>query len=84
MSETYHRHIVYHRWIEGDMYRPLMSFETLRDAVDYFDELIEQIPTKQMKVIDLEHIDMGDMMVRHECQDLIAQFRALRAERQGA
>ena len=79
--ERYCRHIVYRRWISDDIFRPLVSFDTLRDAVDYFDETFEQNSNMQMKVIDLEHIDMGDMMLRHECHDLIAQFRALRADR---
>ena len=76
--ERYCRHIVYHRWTPEDTYRPLMSFDTLKEAVDYYDELIDQVPNKDMKVIDLEHIDLGNMLKAEDCAELIAGFRAMR------
>lgn len=79
MAETYHRHVVYHRWFTGDIFRPLVSVPTLKEAVDYVDEVKGQIPSdRKMKIIDLEHIDMGDMLIAEECSDLIAKFRAER------
>ena len=80
MAEQYNRHIVYHKWCEDDIFRPLVSFESLKDAVAYFDKLIEQVPTKLMKIIDLEHIDMGDMLVAHECRELIDRIRSKQTE----
>lgn len=84
MAEVYNRHIVYHKWAEEDIFRPLASFETLREAVAYFDKLIDQIPTKLMKVIDLEHIDMGDMLVHPDCRDLIDRIRHAEMENRHA
>lgn len=76
MDETYFRHIVYHRWFEGDIYRPLMSYATLDAAVAYHDIIQEQTPNRDMKIIDLEHIDMGDMLVHEDSAEIVASIRA--------
>ena len=80
--ETYHRNIVYHRLFRDDIFRPFVSFPTLRDAVEFYDERIEKGCNQEMKIIDLEHIDMGDMLVHSEAEELIAVLRTqIRTER---
>lgn len=73
--ERYARHIVYHKWMDADIFRPFVSFDTLKEAVAFCDE---QEGRKVLKLIDLEHLDMGDMLVADECSELIARFRAER------
>ena len=79
MAEQYGRVVVYHKWVEGDIFRPLVSFSSLKDAVNFVDEQRASSgprAKREMKVIDLEHIDMGDMMVHPDCRELIDRIRA--------
>lgn len=77
-AERYYRCIVYHRFIPSDQFRPLMSYPTLADAVVYVDLCRKHGNEREMKIIDLEHIDMGDMLVHPDCADMIARIRAER------
>jgi hypothetical protein len=62
MSERYARNIVYVRWVPGDQFRPVESFDELAAAINRADELAAggRGPT-DVKVIDLENLDLGDM-----------------------
>lgn len=79
--ERYARHIVYRRWNASDTYRPTASFDTLREAIKHTDELLETRalgggPDWQYKVIDLEHIDLGDMLTAPDAGLTVARIRA--------
>ena len=74
--ERYYRHIVYHKWFPGDIFRPMMSFPNLADAVKYVDTVGESGDQRTHKIIDLEHIDMGDMLIHPDVQDLIEHIRS--------
>jgi hypothetical protein len=71
MMETYARHIIYRR-CPGDTFRPHISVATLREAVAIVDS---QFDGCEYKVIDLEHLDLGDMLKAEACADLVARFR---------
>ncbi|WP_028058347.1 hypothetical protein [Candidatus Solirubrobacter pratensis] len=71
--ERYARNIVYHRFVPGDQFRPHASFDTLVEAVQYADEVAKQ---REVMVIDVEHIEMGDMLVHPACADLVARATA--------
>jgi hypothetical protein len=73
MSETYARHIVYRKLTQQDQFRPHVSFDTLVEAVGYADEIRNGY---EVKVIDLEHIDMGDMLTHPDCAALVARIRS--------
>jgi hypothetical protein len=76
--ERYHRHIVYHKFFPDDQFRPYVSVPTLADAVRVYDDAKDDGIVREMKVIDVEHIDMGDMLVHPDCTELVAQIRARR------
>ena len=71
--ERYARHVVYSDYTSRVM-RPTASFDTLREAVRYADRLAEG--GAQVKVIDLEHLDLGDMLTAKDCRELLARIRA--------
>jgi hypothetical protein len=83
--KTYARYIVYGRWETAsgepdDIYRPHESFYTLVEAIDYFDSAIADNangpgPTCQYKLIDLEHLDVGDVMRAKECRAMVEADR---------
>ena len=79
--ERYARHIVYTRWAgpptaREEPYRPHASFETLAEAVRYVDAARADNRPWEMKVIDIEHLEMGNMLTAKECADLVARIRA--------
>jgi hypothetical protein len=83
--KRYARYIVYGCWSTApgepeDIYRPHESFDTLIEAIDYFDSAIADDaggpgPTCQYKMIDLEHLDLGDMMLAPECRATVEATR---------
>jgi hypothetical protein len=83
--KTYARFIVYGRWSTApgepkDIYRPLASFFTSIQAIDYLDSAAAENaggpgPTCQYKLIDLEHLDLGDMMRASECRAMVEATR---------
>ena len=59
---------------------PRGSFDTLIEAIDYFDSAIADDaggpgPTCQSKMIDLEHLDLGDVMLAPECRAMVEENR---------
>lgn len=76
MSERYARNIVYARWTPGDQYRPLESFDELAGAIRRSDELAAGAGPTDVKVIDLENLDLGDMRTAAECADMVARIRS--------
>lgn len=79
MSERYARNVVYVRWVPTDQFRPVESYDELAGAINRSDELAAggRGPT-DVKVIDLENIDLGDMRVAAECAEMVALIRAER------
>ena len=75
--ERYARHIVYRRWSGGGQFRPHASFDTLARAVEY----VDGARADEYKVIDVEHIDLGNMLTAPECADLVRTIRATEAVR---
>jgi hypothetical protein len=83
--KTYARYIVYGRWSTApgepeDIYRPHASFFTLIEAIDYFDSAIADDaggpgPTCQYKLIDLEHLDLGDVMLARKFRATVEEDR---------
>jgi hypothetical protein len=74
MGEMYARVIVYRALMPGMQRRPHMSFDTLREAVPYADQLIAD--GQDVQVIDLEHLHLGDMLNAPDAANLIAGIRA--------
>jgi hypothetical protein len=83
--KSYARYIVYARWPTApgepeDIYRPQESFHTSIEAIDYFDSAIADDangpgPTCQYKLIDLEHLDLGDVMLAPEFRATVEENR---------
>jgi hypothetical protein len=83
--KTYARFIVYGRWSTAagepkDIYRPLASFDTSIEAIEYLDSAAAENaggpgPTSQYKLMDLEHLDLGDMMRASECRAMVEATR---------
>lgn len=83
--KAYARFVVYGRWSTApgepkDIYRPHASFPTTIEAIDYLDSATAENtggpgPTCQYKLIDLEHLDLGDMMRASECRAVVETAR---------
>jgi hypothetical protein len=87
--ERYARHIVYTRWAgpnarPGEPWRPHASFDTLAEAVRYVDSAERTNQPWETKVIDLEHIDHGDMLTAGVCADMVSRIRLVDRVRRGA
>ena len=80
--ERYARHIVYRGYSgegarEDEMFHVHRSFDTLREAIIYVDD-VKGVGPYGYRVIDIEHIGLGDMLVASECRALVARIRASR------
>jgi len=83
--KRYARYIVYGRCPTApgepeEIYRPLASFDTLIEAIDCFDSAVAEDaagpgPTCQYKLIDLEHLDVGDVMRAKEYRAMVETDR---------
>lgn len=83
--KTYARFVVYGRWSRApgepkEIFRPLASFYTSTEAIEYLDTAAAENaggpgPTCQYKLIDLEHVDLGDMMHASECRAYVEAAR---------
>jgi hypothetical protein len=70
--ERYARHVVCRVWIADDIPRPVVSFDTLRDAVAWVDKHdIEE----DYHIYDIEHLTLGNMLKAEACAGLIKQIR---------
>lgn len=84
-GKTYARFIVYGRWSTApgepkDIYRPHATFHLPIEAIEYLDSAVAENaggpgPTCQYKLIDLEHLDLGDMMRASECRAMVEATR---------
>jgi hypothetical protein len=74
VSERYCRNIVYIRWVPGDQFRPVESFDELPRAIVRSDELAAN--GTEVQVIDVENIELGDMRVAEACAEMVASIRA--------
>jgi transcriptional regulator with XRE-family HTH domain len=76
-GERYARCIVYVRWVPGDQLRPVESYDELAGAINRSDELAAggRGPT-DVKVIDVENLELGDMRVAEACAEMVARIRA--------
>jgi transcriptional regulator with XRE-family HTH domain len=61
----------------GDQLRPVESYDELAGAINRSDELAAggRGPT-DVKVIDVENLELGDMRVAEACAEMVARIRA--------
>jgi hypothetical protein len=71
MSERYCRHVVCRVWVIDDIPRPIVSFDLLRDAVEWVDQQDEA----NYHIYDIEHLTLGNMLQAEVCAGLIEQIR---------
>jgi hypothetical protein len=65
--------------VPGDQLRPVESYDELAGAINRSDELAAggRGPT-DVKVIDVENLELGDMRVAEACAEMVARIRAAR------